>query len=311
MISKIKVEGRESFLKIRQESIGGSDAASVLGLNQYNSAYALWCEKTGLIVPEDISDKESVRLGIDLENYVAERFAEATGLKVKRTSYTYKNSEYPFAHANPDRLVVGCDAGLEIKTTSSWEVAQKLKNGEIPENWYCQMVHYMMVTGAKKWYLAALVFGVGFFHFTVERDEAEIAALARAERDFWKKVCDNTPPPLDGSEATAEAIKTIYKDSTPGTSVDLTTVGQHISLYNQVSKQIKELETIKAEQENIIKNYMGQAEKGTYGETSISWKKSSRSSFDRSAYEADNGKIPENYFKTSEVRTFRVSVKKG
>ena len=48
-------------------TIGGSDASCILGLNPYKSAYALWCEKTGKIIPEDISDKEAVRLGNDLE----------------------------------------------------------------------------------------------------------------------------------------------------------------------------------------------------------------------------------------------------
>ena len=313
MIKKISTKemSREEWLKARRNSIGGSDAASILGLNPYNSAYSLWCEKTGKIKPDDISDKEAVRLGNDLEQYVAERFMEATGKKVRRENNIIYNSDYPFAHANPDRMVVGEDAGLECKTTSSWEIAQQLKDGEIPPYWYCQMVHYMMVTGAKRWYLGALVFGVGFFHFTVERNDAEIEALANAESDFWSCVCKHTPPALDGSQATTDAIKTIYKDSAPGTAVDLTGVGQHITFYNEVSKQIKELETIKAEQENIIKDYMGAAEKGTYGNTTISWKTSSRSTFDKKAYEADNGKIPDSYYKTTETRTFRVTEKKG
>lgn len=313
MIKKISTKemSREEWLKARRNSIGGSDAASILGLNPYNSAYSLWCEKTGKIKPEDISDKEAVRLGNDLEQYVAERFMEATGKKVRRENNIIYNSDYPFAHANPDRMVIGEDAGLECKTSSSWDIAQQLKDGEIPPYWYCQMVHYMMVTGAKRWYLGALVFGVGFFQFTVERNDAEIEALANAESDFWQGVCKHTPPALDGSQATTEAIKTIYKDSAPGTAVDLTGVGQHIQFYNEVSKQIRELETIKAEQENIIKDYMGAAEKGTYGDTSISWKTSTRSTFDKKAYEADNGKIPDSYYKTTESRTFRVTVKKG
>ena len=313
MIKKISTKemSREEWLKARRNSIGGSDAACILGLNPYNSAYSLWCEKTGKIVPEDISDKEAVRLGNDLEQYVAERFMEATGKKVRRENNIIYNSDYPFAHANPDRMVIGEDAGLECKTSSSWDIAQQLKDGEIPPYWYCQMVHYMMVTGYKRWYLGALVFGVGFFQMTVERNDAEIEALARSESDFWSGVCNHTPPALDGSQATTEAIKTIYKDSAPGTAVDLTGVGQHIQFYNEVSKQIRELETIKAEQENIIKDYMGAAEKGTYGDTSISWKTSTRSTFDKKAYEADNGKIPDSYYKTTESRTFRVTVKKG
>ena len=208
-------------------------------------------------------------------------------------------------------MVIGEKAGLECKTTSSWEVAKQLKEGEIPSYWYCQCVHYMMVTGADRWYLGALAFGEGFFEFTIERDEAEIASLSACEKEFWDLVVNDQSPTLDGSEATTEALKTIYKESSPGTLADLTAVGSNSAYYNEISKQIKDLEAIKAEQENIIKDYMGDREKGSFGNTTISWKSSSRRTFDKSAYEADHGKISDQYYNTTSVRTFRVTVKKG
>lgn len=313
MIRKVSTKGmsREDWLEARRKSIGGSDAASILGLNQYNSAYALWCDKTGKITPEDISDKEAVRLGNDLEQYVAERFMEATGKKVRRDNSIIYNDAYPFAHANVDRMVIGEDAGLECKTTSSWDIAQQLRSGKIPEHWYCQMVHYLMMTGAERWYLGALVFGVGFFRFTVERNDAEITALADAERVFWGCVMNNAPPALDGSQATTDALKTIYAESAPGTSIDLSAVSYHIDAYNALTAQIKELENQRADHENNIKDWMGEAEKGSYGNVSVSWKSASRSTFDKKLYEQENGKIPEQYYKTTQTRTFRVTVKKG
>lgn len=312
MITKVSTKdmSREAWLEARRKSIGGSDAACILGLNEYKSAYALWCEKTGKIVPEDISDKEAVRLGNDLEQYVAERWAEATGKKFRRENNIIYNSAYPFAHANPDRIVIGEKAGLECKTTSSWEIAQKLREGKIPDHWYCQCVHYLMVTGFDRWYLGALVFGVGFFHFTIERNEAEIESLAASEKSFWAGVCSNTPPALDGTDSTTEAIKTIYAESVPGSRIDLTAVGHLIEAYNALGKQLKELQTMQDEYANGIKDFMGTAEKGSYGNTSITWKTSTRRTFDREKYEAVHGKIPNEYYKTSESRSFRVSVKK-
>ena len=313
MITKTSTKdmSHEQWLEARRKSIGGSDAASILGLNQYNSAYALWCEKTGKITPEDISDKEAVRLGNDLEQYAAERFMDATGKKVRRENNIIYNDDYPFAHANPDRMVIGEKAGLECKTTSSWDIAQKLRAGKIPEHWYCQCVHYLMVTGCDRWYLGGLAFGVGFFHFTIERNNDEIAALAQAEKDFWGCVTNNAPPALDGSQATTDALKTIYADSRPGTAVDLTAVSYHIDAYNALTAQIKELETQRADHENNIKDWMGDAEKGSCGNVTISWKSASRSTFDRKTFEAENGKIPDRYYKTTPTRTFRVTVKKG
>ena len=177
MITRISTSSmtKEQWNAERLKSIGGSDAAALLGLNPYKSAFALWAEKTGEIKPEDISDREAVRLGHDLEDYVAKRFAEATGKKVRRENFFIYNSDFPIAHALPDRMVVGEAAGLECKTTSSWERLKLCRDGEYPKDWYCQCVHYMMVTGAQKWYLAVLCFGHGFYHFTIERDEERSA----------------------------------------------------------------------------------------------------------------------------------------
>lgn len=300
---------REEWLAERRKGIGGSDAPSITGHNEYNSAYSLWAEKTGAIVKEDISDKEAVRLGNDLEQYVAERFMDATGKKVRRCNNIITNPDLPFAHANVDRLVVGEDAGLECKTTSSWDIIKECREGKVPYRYYVQCVHYMMVTGAQKWYLGVLGFGSGFFWFEIKRNDAEIAALAEAERVFWQKVESKESPAIDGAEATTEALKTIFADGVPGSSVDLTGVGGQIEIYNQLTKDIAELEKLRDEQANIIKNYMGTAESGSYGNTKISWKTSSRKTFDKAAYEKANGKIPDNFYKTSESRTFRVTVK--
>ena len=174
MIRKIPTEAmsKEEWTALRSTTIGGSDAAAILGLNPYKSPYALWAEKTGKVIPEDISQKEAVRLGTDLEGYVAKRFTEATGKKVRRENYTVFRDDMPYAHANYDRLVIGERAGLEIKTTNALHLS-KFKNGEFPATYYAQCCHYLLVSGLDRWYLAVLVLGIDFKVFVIERDEAE------------------------------------------------------------------------------------------------------------------------------------------
>lgn len=94
-----------------------------------------------------------------------------------------RNPAYPFAHANIDRKVTGERAGLECKTTSIMNL-KKFKNGEYPENYYAQCVHYLAVTGFDRWYLAVLILNQGFYTFTVERDEDEINTLMKVEKSF-------------------------------------------------------------------------------------------------------------------------------
>ena len=54
--------------------------------------------------------------------------------------------------------------------------------------YYVQCVHYLAVTGYDRWYLSVLVFGRGLFNFVLERDQAEIDALMKAEGEFWELV---------------------------------------------------------------------------------------------------------------------------
>ena len=161
MYTKIPVAdmGREEWLELRKTGIGGSDAGAVCGLNPYSSPMKVYRDKTGGVAEE--LDNESVRQGHDLEEYVARRFTEATGLKVRRSNYMYRSTENPFMIADVDRLVVGEDAGLECKTASACN-ADKWKDGDIPLHYVMQCCHYMAVTGKRIWYIAAVILGRDF-----------------------------------------------------------------------------------------------------------------------------------------------------
>lgn len=312
MITKISTKdmSREEWLAKRRQTIGGSDAGALMGLNPYSSPFALWSEKTGRIVTEDISDVEAVRLGNDLEAYVAERWMEKTGKKVRRDRHFIYNDKYPFAHANIDRAVVGENAGLECKTTSAWDVLKQCKDGKYPEAWYCQIVHYLMVTGADRWYLGVLVLGKGFFEFTIERNEAEVEALAKAEADFWNHVETDTAPAADGAEATTETISLLFPESSEE-SVNLFAYETDLASYMALGKQIKELEALRDEAANRVKAFMGTAGKGETDNYKVSWASTTRNTFDSKRYAKDNPGIDLTpYYNTSSYRTFKIAERK-
>ena len=121
---------RQEWLDLRRQSIGGSDAVAIIGLNPWSTPYAVWADKIGKLPEQE--DNEAMRQGRDLEDYVAKRWCEATGKKVRMNNAILKNSRYPWAHANIDRDVIGENAGLECKTTSIMNL-KKFKNGEYPE----------------------------------------------------------------------------------------------------------------------------------------------------------------------------------
>lgn len=292
------------WLEHRRLSIGGSDAASIIGINPWSSPFTVWADKLGKIPPKE--DNEAMRLGRDLEDYVAKRFTEKTGKKVRRENNIIINPNYPFAHANVDRLIVGEDAGLECKTTSALNL-KKFKNGEYPEQYYVQSVHYMMVTGCQKWYIGVLVLGVGFYDFVVERDEGEITALAESEERFWEYVSKKTPPPADGTSSTSDTITAIYPESNDDT-VNLMAYENDLKQYMTFTSLIKDIEKQRDEVANRIKAFMGESGKGATNHYKVSWTSSTRASFDSKKFASDHSDMDlSNYYKTSIVRSFKVS----
>lgn len=262
--------GREEWLANRRKGIGGSDAAAILGLNPYKTPYVVWADKTGRL-PE-AEDNEAMRQGRDFEEYVAMRFTEKTGKKVRRQNHILQSLLYPFALANIDRDVIGENAGLECKTTSVLNL-KRFKNGEYPEEYYCQCVHYMAVTGADIWYLAVLVLNQDFFVYPIKRDQEEIDALMRSEADFWEYVKADTPPPVDGFIATGKAINSVFPDAEGECELTASTTIQNYLALKETRNQLN-FEIRKLEQQ--IKIELGECEVGHCGRYDVKWKKHKR-----------------------------------
>ena len=297
----------EDWLMHRKNAVGGSDASTVVGLNPYSSVYELWADKLGRIPPKE--ENEAMRLGHDLEEYVARRFTEKTGKRVRRKNSIIYNEQYPFAHANVDRLVVGEDAGLECKTTSVLNLS-KFRDGEYPATYYVQCQHYMMVTGKPKWYLAVLVLGREFLWFEIARNDEDIAALAEAEKDFWEYVRTKTEPPVDGSKSCSDTLGVIYSDSHPDT-IDISAYRMELLRREKLTAKIKEFETERDAIDNELKAFMCEAETGETNGYKVTWKPQTRRTFDAKRFAADNPDIDlTGYYKVSTSRIFRFKEEK-
>ena len=303
---------REDWLKERKKGIGGSDVACVLGLNKYKSAFALYNEKKSEEL-EDF-DNEAMRVGRDLEEYVASRFTELSGIKVRHENAILINEDFPFIRANVDRLCVGVKAGLECKTANTWN-AKNFGKGEFPVNYYAQCVAYMAVTGLPDWYLAVLVMGKEFKVYKLTRDKDcdcpewcecavyvgadEIEALVEACRDFWcEHIEKNVPPAVFNSndEAITEACN---PDS--GQEIDMTGYLDKLTELTDLKRQIDELTAQKKQLEGEIKMFMGDCGKGYADGYKVSFTKQSRTTYDVRRFIEDNPNIDlEPYKKVSE-----------
>lgn len=307
-IARIKAKTNEEWKELRKGFIGGSDAAAVVGLNPFVSPWSLWAEKVGEAT--EFEGNLATEVGTYLEAFVAHKFEEETGKKVKRCNFSLINDQYPWAIANIDREVVGEDAGLEIKTTSELSM-KKFKNGEYPAQYYCQCVHYMAVTRKARWYLAVLIGNRDFRIFLIERDEDEIQALMDAEKAFWNGyVLTNTPPPADGTTATTNAMAAMYSQGDEAIQVDITGLEEVLRNYQELTASIKQMEEAKDACANTIKAALGEATEGISSGYRVTWSNGTRKSLDSKKLAADHPELNLSaYYKVSNTRTFRVKEK--
>ncbi len=283
MITRIRTKSREEWKALRRGYIGGSDAAAVLGLDPFRSPWSLWAEKVGAAPPFEGS--LAAEVGSFLEAFVAAKFEQETGKTVRRCNLSLVNDRYPWAVANIDRTVVGEDAGLEIKTTSALN-ARRFREGDCPERYRAQCLHYLAVTERAKWYLAVLVGNCELRIYEIERDEEEIRALMEAERDFWQgHVLTQQAPEPDGSEATSEAIRRRWPSADGGEAeTDLSAEEESLRAYVELGGRIRELEREREEMANRVKVLLGGSPAGRSGNYEVSWREQTRSSFDRGLF---------------------------
>lgn len=145
-ITKTILKDREQWLENRTKGIGGSDIASVIGLNPWRSNIELWEIKTGRRAQEDISEKPVVKYGTLAEEHLRELFK----LDFPEYHFFYEennswhNTDYPWAQASLDGWLTDKEGRFgvwECKTTeivrqSDWDKWTK----RIPSTYYCQVL---------------------------------------------------------------------------------------------------------------------------------------------------------------------------
>ena len=182
MTYRIAPKNYDDWLLDRKQnpSIGASQSAAVLGVHPWLTAVELWNELVNGFQPAE--DNLAMYLGREMEPILRDLFFRETGLKVKQDNKIRIHGENPFITTNLDGMVVGEKVPVEFKTT-----AQKW-DGEIPDHYFVQLQHQMMVTGAPYIYFASL--SMGFSKQMViekyKRDDKFIKNLMDTLVEFWK-----------------------------------------------------------------------------------------------------------------------------
>ena len=302
LVSTLNLDKKE-WLQYRKQGIGGSDAGAVCGLNPYRTAMQVYQDKISEETEE--IDSEAMRQGREFEDYVARRFTEATGKKVRRANAMFYHEKYPFMLADVDRMVVGENAGLECKTASPY-MADKWEDGKIPLSYQIQCCHYMAVCGAEAWYIAVLIYGKEFKYYRIERDEEMIADLIRIEQNFWEEhVLKRQMPSPDGSKLADSVIAEYYKQTIAET-IPLTGFNEKIKRRQELSEIIGKMDTEKRQIEQELKLYLGEAEIAENEQYRVSWKAVQSNRLDEKRLKEEQPEIYEKYKKSVLSRRFTV-----
>jgi putative phage-type endonuclease len=303
---------KEEWLAWRRQGIGGSDAPIICGINPYRGMLSLYVDKMDRALdPTDPS--EAAEWGIKLEPLVALEFQRRTGLSVQEPNpKTWVHPSFPFMIGTPDRFVHKEVGGppigiLEIKTCSlrkewDWDPTP-------PRTAWCQLQHYLAVTGLDLGWLAVLIGGQKFMYHEVPRDERFIQELIEKEQAFWWHVQNDVPPDPDGRDSTTAIINQRYTEARPLEVVELDGQPELVEAVNLLfqlttSDRVKKQEVDRLK--NVLKLALGHAEVGTIeGRPVVSWKGSMRESIDTRALRREAPGIAEQFTRQSITRTFR------
>jgi putative phage-type endonuclease len=295
------------WLEFRRKGIGGSDASVICGINKYKSPVELWLEKTGQLPHQEAG--EAAYWGTQLESLARSEVTKRTGIEAVRENKILQHEEYPFMLANLDGL---CKHPIYGKCVFEAKTACAYKAGEwdcdsIPDEYMLQVQHYIAVTGCMGAYIAVLIGGNTFRWKFVERDDELISMLIQLESGFWKCVESNTPPPLDGSEASAKFLNERFPESGPSSKVELPdNAGELIRQYDSACEQLEKLTEKKQEAENLLKEILGGNESGISGNRIITWKSVIQERLDSKTFKSEHPRLYRKYLNQSTHRRFSI-----
>lgn len=267
---------REEWLKRRKCGIGGSDVAALLGVSPWRTALDVYYDKVD--APREEEETEAMRIGTELEDYVAKSYERYTGLRVVRY-----NSLLVRGHSigNLDRLVIPAgekvaavrteirtDTLLECKTSSSnrWD--------DVPEHYICQVQHYMGLTERLQHAdVAALFLGLRkeFAVYSIERDNSLISAMQEAVEAFWAEHVEKRIPPPPANEADCRRLWEAHEPGKIAEADDA--LAEVAARLRVVTDEIKDKEKVVEELRGQLMSAMGDAETLMHGADKLAtWK---------------------------------------
>jgi len=279
---KTNTLSRDEWLTVRKGGIGSSDAGAAVGLNPYQSPLELWLVKTGRdgglpkVDPND--ETNPMYWGALLEPIVAAHYTKRSGNRVRRINAVLQHPDQDKAWmlANIDREIVGAADVQILECKTAGEFGARLWRDGVPDYVVCQVQHQLAVTGKAAADVCVLICGQEIRIYRIERDDVLINRLIELERQFWRYVEMDVPPPADGSDSADVALRCLYPHDA-GHTLDLTQDRDLSATFADlvsVREEIAHREQVEAKLMQKIQQRMADASRAVFETGAVSWKRS-------------------------------------
>lgn len=182
--------------------LGASEVAAALGISRYSTPRKLWAQKTGRLV--EATDTVATRAGAHMESFVADEYASARGVKLRRQSAPEVHPRLPWFRAHLDRRVVGQPVAVECKSVGDYPDPEYWGDDgtdEVPPDYWAQIAAQLCVApDLERVDLPAVFLRWGLRTYSMHRDELVMEYIEHGVREFWRTVEADVPPPAMGPE---------------------------------------------------------------------------------------------------------------
>lgn len=301
----VRCADSDGWLRQRQQGIGGSDVAAIMGLSPWRSPLDVWLEKTGREQPKDLSDKPYVDFGNIMEPIIGGRYAGTNpDRRVRRVNAVCKSIERPWAQASLDYEVRDEDGRwgvLEIKTART---AKDWEDG-VPAYYLTQVTHYMSVTG-RDFADVAVFFrdSCEYRVLRVNRDEEDVQAVNAAVDEFWNDyVLKDQMPQLTGADGEAQGLARLWPNPSDELAQDLSAEADAlVADYQDAADREKRAKDDKRIAATKLMGRIGERKGIVTDVAKVTWTRSEQEVFDSKRFRAEHPDLWQAYAKT-EVRS--------
>lgn len=249
----IKCQNEAHWLELRKQYVTSTNAATIMGVNNYESRVGLWAIKSGK-VEEQFEDKLIMKIGRLVEPVIAELTIDHFDIYAHKDTDLHVRPEHKIASSldfickMPSEKMISLypkikeknPVILECKNVSESAFRNLWSDNKPPLYIQCQVQHQMLCTGYNFCLVCALIGGNKMKYFFIERDDKFLEALLYEISEFWISVDENLQPESDQSEHARSIIQKLFP-TIPEKVIDL-------RFDNQIDSQIeKQKELAKSE----------------------------------------------------------------